>query len=47
MTHERVYTEDDPVLRQLREIALAVPEAVEVEAWGRPTFRDGKKIFVT
>ena len=24
---------------------LAFPEAVEVEAWGRPTFRAGKKIF--
>ena len=24
---------------------LAFPESVEVEAWGRPTFRAGKKIF--
>ena len=25
---------------------MAYPEAAEVEAWGRPTFRAGKKIFV-
>ena len=25
--------------------ALSFPEASEVEAWGRPTFRAGKKIF--
>src|SRR5690606_14886906 len=30
-----------------RGICLTYPEAVEVEAWGRPTFRAGKKIFVT
>ena len=27
-------------------ICLALPEAVEVEAWGRPTFRAAKPIFV-
>jgi predicted DNA-binding protein (MmcQ/YjbR family) len=40
-----MYQDDDPHLRELREVCLAFPEAVEVEAWGRPTFRAGKKIF--
>lgn len=37
-----MYDDDDPVLARLRSIALAFPEAVEVEAHGRPTFRTGK-----
>jgi len=45
MTHPRVYRDDDPYLADLRRVALALPETVEVEAWGRPTFRAGKKIF--
>lgn len=45
MAHPRMYSDDDPYLAELREICLAFPEAVEVEAWGRPTFRAGKKIF--
>jgi predicted DNA-binding protein (MmcQ/YjbR family) len=40
-----MYNDDDPGLAELRAICLAFPEAVEVEAWGRPTFRAGKKIF--
>lgn len=40
-----MYDEADPLLARLREVALELPEAVEVEAWGRPTFRAGKKIF--
>lgn len=40
-----MYSDDDPYLADLRRLALALPEAVEVEAWGRPTFRAGKKIF--
>jgi predicted DNA-binding protein (MmcQ/YjbR family) len=32
-------------LKQLRSICLALPEATEVEAWGHPTFRAGKKMF--
>ena len=47
MAHERTYSDDDPGLADLRRVALAFPEAVEVEAWGRPTFRAGKKIFAT
>lgn len=40
-----MYADDDPYLDDLRRVCLALPEAVEVEAWGRPTFRAGKKIF--
>ena len=40
-----MYEDDDPYLAELREVFLAFPEAVEVEAWGRPTFRAGRKIF--
>ncbi len=32
-------------LKQLRAICLALPEAREVEVWGHPTFRAGKKMF--
>ena len=33
-------------LKRVREICLALPEASEKEAWGRPTFRiRGKKMF--
>src|SRR2546421_9078243 len=35
----------DKALKQLRAICLALPEAKEVEAWGHPTFRAGKKMF--
>lgn len=42
MAHPRMYADDDPFLADLRGVALAFPEAVEVEAWGRPTFRAGK-----
>jgi len=45
MTHPRMYRDDDPYLAELREVCLALPESREVEAWGRPTFRAGKKIF--
>ena len=40
-----MYSDDDPYLADLRAVCLAFPEAVEVEAWGRPTFRAGKRIF--
>ena len=45
MAHPTMYTEHDPYLAELRAICLSFPEAVEVEAWGRPTFRAGKRIF--
>lgn len=40
-----MYRDDDPFLTQLRRACLDLPESTEVEAWGRPTFRAGKKIF--
>jgi predicted DNA-binding protein (MmcQ/YjbR family) len=40
-----MYSDDDPFLTELRGVCLALPESAEVEAWGRPTFRAGKKIF--
>ena len=40
-----MYSDDDPYLDELRAACLRFPEAVEVEAWGRPTFRAGKKMF--
>jgi predicted DNA-binding protein (MmcQ/YjbR family) len=35
----------EQLLEKIREICLALPEAKEVEAWGHPTFRAGKKMF--
>lgn len=46
VAHPRMYSDDDPYLTELRGVCLALPEATEVEAWGRPTFRAGK-IFAT
>jgi hypothetical protein len=43
--HPRMYDDADPLLARLRDVAARFPESVEVEAWGRPTFRAGKKIF--
>ena len=40
-----MYTDDDPYLADLRKVCLALPASVEVEAWGRPTFRAGQKMF--
>jgi predicted DNA-binding protein (MmcQ/YjbR family) len=40
-----MYRDDDPYLTELRATCLALPESAEVEAWGRPTFRAGKKMF--
>lgn len=45
MEHPRMFDDDDPVLARVRELAARFPESHEVEAWGRPTFRAGKKIF--
>jgi predicted DNA-binding protein (MmcQ/YjbR family) len=45
--HPLLFEPADPLLQRVRELCLAFPEAVEVQAWGRPTFRAGKKIFVT
>jgi len=40
-----MYDEKDPLLAKLRDLCERFPESVEVEAWGRPTFRAGKKIY--
>ena len=45
MDHPRAYDDADPRLVRLRQIAGRFPESSEVEAWGRPTFRAGKKLF--
>lgn len=45
MDHPPLFEPDDPFVERMRTICLRFPEAVEVEAWGRPTFRAGKKIF--
>lgn len=34
-------------IQRVREICLALPEAVEQETWGHPTFRVNKKIFAS
>src|SRR5690606_33253680 len=46
MAHPRMYDDGDPHLAEVRRICLALPEVVEVEAWGRPTFRAGKMFAV-
>ncbi len=38
-----MYADDDPYLTDVRRACLALPEAVEIEAWGRPTFRAGPR----
>jgi predicted DNA-binding protein (MmcQ/YjbR family) len=35
----------DQALQKVRALCLALPETSEVEAWGHPTFRAGKKMF--
>jgi predicted DNA-binding protein (MmcQ/YjbR family) len=37
--------EYDRILKEVRSLCLALPETREVEAWGHPTFRAGKKMF--
>ena len=34
----------DQALKEVRRLCLALPEAREIEAWGHPTFRAGKKM---
>ena len=38
-----MYDDADPLLADVRRVCLALPDAVELEAWGRPTFRAGPK----
>lgn len=44
--HPEVIDPAHPLIERVRAICLDYPEAVEILAWGRPTFRAGKKIFV-
>lgn len=37
----------DTVLRRLRTLCLSFPETSEVQSWGHPNFRAGRKTFVT
>jgi len=46
MEHPQVIDPAHPLVERVRAICLAYPESSEVPAWGRPTFRAGKKIFV-
>ena len=39
MAHPIMFSDDDPILIRLREIALALPGAEERVSHGRPTFR--------
>ncbi|GAA1507670.1 putative DNA-binding protein (MmcQ/YjbR family) [Agromyces terreus] len=45
MEHPQVVDPRHPLVERVRALCLAMPEAVEVEAWGRPTFRAAKPIF--
>ena len=45
MEHPKLFEPDDAVVARLRELCAGYPECVEVESWGRPSFRAGKKIF--
>jgi predicted DNA-binding protein (MmcQ/YjbR family) len=46
VAHPRVVDPGHPLVERVRSICLELPEAIEVEAWGRPTFRAKKPIFV-
>lgn len=45
--HPSAFEPDDELVERVRRICLVMPEAIEVEAWGHPTFRAGKKIFAS
>ena len=36
---------EQKMLKEIRTIVDSLPESAEVEAWGHPTFRAGKKMF--
>ena len=42
MAHPLMFDPDDPLLERLRTLALALPEAVETIAHGRPWFSAGR-----
>ena len=43
MAHPRMYDDGDPVLARVRALCAALPEAVEFESHGRPSFRAGSR----
>ncbi|MFU8947704.1 MmcQ/YjbR family DNA-binding protein [Mycetocola zhadangensis] len=46
MEHPLLFEPHDPVVDRVRGICAEYPEFAEKLAWGRPTFRAGKKLFV-
>ena len=44
--HPDVVDRQHPLMVRLREVCMAFPDAAEVSAWGRSTYRTPKKIFV-
>jgi predicted DNA-binding protein (MmcQ/YjbR family) len=44
--HPQVVDPRHPLVERVRAICFELPEVVEVQAWGRPTFRAAKPIFV-
>ncbi len=46
MGHPQLFDSGDAVVDRIRTICSEYPEFAEVESWGRPTFRAGKKLFV-
>jgi predicted DNA-binding protein (MmcQ/YjbR family) len=44
--HPQVVDPRHPLVDRVRQMCMPYPDAEEVTAWGRPTFRAGKRIFV-
>ncbi|HXH34396.1 MAG TPA: MmcQ/YjbR family DNA-binding protein [Plantibacter sp.] len=47
MEHPVVHAPDDPFVERVRRLCLAYPETVESFGHGRPSFKAGKRVFVT
>jgi predicted DNA-binding protein (MmcQ/YjbR family) len=49
MAHPRMYDDNHPTIKKLREVCLALGDVVEKEAWGECTFRavDGSMFAMT
>lgn len=45
MEHPRLFEPGDAIVDRVRQICVEYPEFAEAPAWGRPTFRAGKKLF--
>lgn len=44
--HPEVVDRKHPLMVRLHDICMALPDAVEISAWGRATYRTPKKIFI-